>query len=112
MTGAWRGWGQAILGLSASRAWLASLALGFSCGLPFILVGQTLSAWLRQAGIERATIGMLAWVALLYTVKFLWAPFVDRLQLPLLHRLLGRRRSWMLLAQAGIVAGRRASCTP
>lgn len=80
----------------------ASLALGFSCGLPFILVGQTLSAWLRQAGIERATIGMLAWVALIYTIKFLWAPFVDRLKLPLLYRLLGRRRSWMLFAQIGI----------
>jgi PAT family beta-lactamase induction signal transducer AmpG len=81
----------------------AALALGFSCGLPFILVGQTLSAWLRQAGIERATIGMLSWVALLYTVKFLWAPFVDRLKLPVLHRLLGRRRSWMLLAQIAIL---------
>jgi PAT family beta-lactamase induction signal transducer AmpG len=81
---------------------LASLALGFSCGLPFILVGQTLSAWLRQSGIERATIGMLSWVALLYTVKFLWAPFVDRFRLPVLHGLLGRRRSWMLLAQCGI----------
>ena len=80
----------------------AALALGFSCGLPFILVGQTLSAWLRQVGIERATIGMLAWIALLYTVKFLWAPFVDRLKLPLLHGWLGRRRSWMLLAQLGI----------
>jgi MFS transporter, PAT family, beta-lactamase induction signal transducer AmpG len=80
----------------------ASLALGFSCGLPFILVGQTLSAWLRQSGIERATIGMLSWVALLYTIKFLWAPVVDRLNLPLLCRLLGRRRSWMLLAQLGI----------
>jgi PAT family beta-lactamase induction signal transducer AmpG len=102
--GALRGWGQAILVYRQPRM-AASLALGFSCGLPFILVGQTLSAWLRQAGIERATIGMLAWVALLYTVKFLWAPFVDRLQLPLLHRMLGRRRSWMLLAQIGIALG-------
>ncbi|HEV7633152.1 MAG TPA: MFS transporter [Steroidobacteraceae bacterium] len=101
MTAWWRGWGKAILVYRQPRM-AASLALGFSCGLPFILVGQTLSAWLRQAGIERATIGMLAWVALLYTIKFLWAPFIDRLQLPVLHRLLGRRRSWMLLAQIGI----------
>jgi PAT family beta-lactamase induction signal transducer AmpG len=81
------------------------LFLGFSAGLPFYLVFQTLSAWLRQDGIERATIGMLAWVGLVYTIKFLWSPIVDRLQLPLLFRLLGRRRSWMLLAQVGIAAG-------
>lgn len=80
----------------------ASLALGFSCGLPFILVGQTLTAWLRQSGIDRATIGMLTWIALIYTVKFLWAPFVDRLRLPLLAKVLGRRRSWMFIAQVGI----------
>jgi MFS transporter, PAT family, beta-lactamase induction signal transducer AmpG len=80
----------------------ASLALGFSCGLPFMLVFNTLSAWLRQEGIQRATIGMLAWVGLVYSIKFLWAPIVDRWELPLLYRLLGRRRSWMLLAQAGI----------
>lgn len=80
----------------------ASLALGFSCGLPFMLVFQTLSAWLRQEGIERSTIGMLAWVGLVYSIKFLWAPLVDRLELPLLFRWLGRRRSWMLLAQVGI----------
>ncbi|MEO6080844.1 MAG: MFS transporter [Steroidobacteraceae bacterium] len=79
---------------------IASLALGFSCGLPFMLVFNTLSAWLRQEGIQRATIGMLAWVGLVYSIKFLWAPIVDRWELPLLYRLLGRRRSWMLLAQA------------
>lgn len=80
----------------------ASLAFGFSCGLPFMLVFQTLSAWLRQVGVERSTIGMLAWVGLFYSIKFLWAPAVDRVQLPLLHRWLGRRRSWMLIAQIGI----------
>ncbi len=80
----------------------ASLAFGFSCGLPFMLVFQTLSAWLRQEGIERATIGMLGWVGILYSIKFLWAPIVDRVELPLLHRWLGRRRSWMLIAQIGL----------
>jgi len=81
------------------------LFLGFSAGLPFMLVFSTLSAWLREVGIERATIGMLSWVGIIYSIKFFWAPVVDRLPLPVLHRLLGRRRSWMLLAQAGIAVG-------
>ena len=81
------------------------LFLGFSAGLPFMLVFSTLSAWLREVGIERATIGMLSWVGIIYSIKFFWAPVVDRLPLPLLHRLLGRRRSWLLLAQAGIAVG-------
>jgi PAT family beta-lactamase induction signal transducer AmpG len=98
----WRGWGKAILVYRKPRM-VASLALGFSCGLPFMLVFQTLSAWLRQEGIQRATIGMLAWVGLVYSIKFLWAPVVDRLELPVLHRLLGRRRSWLLLAQVALV---------
>ena len=97
----WRGWGRAILVYRKPRM-AASLALGFSCGLPFMLVFQTLSAWLRQEGIERATIGMLAWVGLVYSIKFLWAPVVDRWELPVLHRWLGRRRSWMLLAQSAL----------
>src|ERR1700722_19943130 len=80
------------------------LFLGFASGLPFYLVYNTLSAWLRQQGIQRSTIGMLAWVGLIYTLELLWAPLVDRVPLPVLHRLLGRRRSWMLLAQLGIVA--------
>jgi PAT family beta-lactamase induction signal transducer AmpG len=90
------------------------LLLGFSAGLPFMLVFQTLSAWLRQVGIERATIGMLAWVGILYSIKFLWAPVVDRAPLPVLHRLLGRRRSWMLVAQIGVAIGlfRLAHCDP
>ncbi len=97
----WRAWGRAILTYRKPRM-AASLALGFSSGMPFMLVFQTLSAWLRQEGIERATIGMLAWVGLVYSVKFLWAPVVDRWELPVLHRLLGRRRSWILLTQIGV----------
>ncbi|HVW69316.1 MAG TPA: MFS transporter [Steroidobacteraceae bacterium] len=84
---------------------LSMLFLGYSAGLPFFLVFATLSAWLRQAGVVRSTIGMLAWVGILYSIKFLWAPIVDRVPLPLLHRLLGRRRAWMLLAQIGLAAG-------
>ena len=96
-----RSWLQAML-VYRQRPVLSMLFLGFSAGLPFYLVFQTLSAWLRQEGIERSTIGMLAWVGLFYTIKFLWAPIVDRVPLPILQRLLGRRRSWMLLAQLGI----------
>ena len=80
----------------------AMLFLGFSAGLPFFLVFQTFSAWLRQAGIERSTIGLLSYVGLVYSLKFLWAPIVDRVKLPVLHAALGRRRSWMLVAQVAV----------
>ncbi|MBD2747378.1 MFS transporter [Microvirga sp. BT688] len=75
------------------------LPLGFSSGLPFLLVFSTLSAWLREAGISRTEIGMLSWVALAYSFKFLWAPIVDRYDVPGLANLLGRRRGWMAFAQ-------------
>jgi PAT family beta-lactamase induction signal transducer AmpG len=100
----WRGWVDAVRAYRHPRV-AAMLFLGFSAGLPFMLVFSTLSAWLRESGIERATIGMLSWVGIIYTIKFFWAPVVDRLRLPVLHRLLGRRRSWMLVAQVGIVVG-------
>ena len=100
----WRGWADAVLAYRNPQV-AAMLFLGFSAGLPFMLVFSTLSAWLREVGIERATIGMLSWVGIIYTVKFFWAPVVDKLRLPVLHRLLGRRRSWMLLGQVGIAVG-------
>lgn len=81
------------------------LFLGFSAGLPLLLVFGTLSFWLREAGIDRSTIGFLSWVALAYAFKWAWAPLVDRLPLPWLTRRLGRRRSWMLFAQALVIAG-------
>ena len=99
-----RGW-RAALRVYAQPRMLSMLLLGFSAGLPFYLVYQSLSAWLRQAHIERSTIGMLAWVGLAYSLKFLWAPVIDRVPLPWLTRRLGRRRSWMLLAQLGIGLG-------
>ncbi|WP_029919257.1 AmpG family muropeptide MFS transporter [Nevskia soli] len=80
------------------------LYLGFSAGLPFLLVFSTLTAWLTQAGVKRATIGSFAWVGLTYTLKIVWAPVVDRVHLPLLGQL-GRRRSWMMLGQCGIALG-------
>ncbi|HTU67873.1 MAG TPA: MFS transporter [Steroidobacteraceae bacterium] len=96
-----RGWGAALR-VYGERPVLSMLFLGFSAGLPFYLVFSTLSAWLRTAHIDRATIGMLSWVGLMYSFKFLWAPAVDRVALPVLDRALGRRRSWMLVAQIGI----------
>ncbi|MEM8785048.1 MAG: AmpG family muropeptide MFS transporter [Pseudomonadota bacterium] len=100
---------------TATRTWLESLGvylqrpvvtmlfLGFSAGLPILLVFGTLSIWLREAGIERTTIGFFSWVALSYGLKFLWAPLIDQIRLPLLARLLGRRRSWLLVAQLAIM---------
>ena len=84
---------------------LRMLTLGFSAGLPLLLVLGTLSFRLREAGVDRATIGHLSWVGLAYGFKWVWAPLVDRLPIPLLTRALGRRRSWLLLAQLGVVAG-------
>ena len=99
-----RSWRNVLEVYSQPRV-ASMLFLGFSAGLPFYLVFSTLSAWLRQSGIHRGTIGMLSWVGILYSIKFLWAPLVDRLRLPVIQRLLGRRRAWMLLAQVGIVIG-------
>ena len=81
------------------------LTLGFSAGLPLLLVLGTLSFWLREAGLDRTTIGYLSWVGLAYAFKWVWSPLVDRLPLPLLTRWLGRRRSWLLLSQGMVMAG-------
>ena len=75
------------------------LLLGFASGLPFMLVGNTMGFWLREGGIELSTIGFLSWVGLAYSMKFLWAPVIDKVGAPILGRLLGRRRGWMALAQ-------------
>ena len=99
-----RTWKQA-LALYAQPASLRMLALGFSAGLPLLLVLGTLSFRLREAGIDRSTIGYLSWVGLAYGFKWVWAPLVDRLPLPWLTARLGRRRSWLLLAQAVIALG-------
>ena len=84
---------------------LAMLFLGFSAGVPFLLVFSTLSAWLTDEQISRSAIGFFSWIGITYSIKVIWAPVVDRLRLPLLTRLLGRRRGWMLLAQVGIASG-------
>ena len=77
--------------------------LGFAAGLPFLLLFGTLSFWLREAGIDKSTIGHLSWVGLLFAFKWVWAPLVDKVRLPVLGRL-GQRRSWLLLAQALAIA--------
>ena len=83
---------------------LVTLALGFSSGLPFLLVGNTFGFWLADEGASLTAIGFISWVGLAYSVKFLWAPLLDRLDVPLLGRL-GRRRGWMVLAQIIIGLG-------
>lgn len=85
------------------------LALGFSSGLPFLLTGNTFGYWLRDEGVSLKAIGFISWVGLAYTFKVLWAPLVDRLDVPLLGRL-GRRRGWMLLCQGLVAAGLVGMC--
>ncbi len=85
------------------RRVLVILFLGFSEGLPLALTGSTLSVWLREQGVSKTGIGLFALVTMPYALKFLWAPLIDRLRLPLLTRLFGRRRGWALVTQAGLM---------
>ncbi len=87
-----------------SRKAATMLAFGFSSGLPYALLIGTLNAWLGEVGVKLATIGVLSWIGLSYSFKFLWSPLVDRLALPGLERL-GRRKSWILLCQIVLVIG-------
>ncbi|MGE5160016.1 MAG: AmpG family muropeptide MFS transporter [Betaproteobacteria bacterium] len=103
-TGPARRWSDAVR-VYLEPASLRMFFLGFGAGLPLLLVLGTLSFRLREAGIDRTTIGYLSWVGLAYGIKWAWAPLVDRLPLPGLTRALGRRRGWLLLAQAGVIAG-------
>src|ERR1700754_845734 len=78
---------------------LIVLFLGFSSGLPLALSGSTLLVWMRESGVDLGTIGLFALVGTPYTLKFLWAPLVDALHVPLLTQWLGRRRGWLVFAQ-------------
>ncbi len=93
-----QGWRE-VLGNLRQRKVLAMLLLGFSSGLPIYLVGNTLGFWMRKEGIELDTIGFLSWVGLAYSLKFLWAPIIDKTDVPVLGRMFGRRRGWTLLSQ-------------
>jgi PAT family beta-lactamase induction signal transducer AmpG len=86
------------------RRVLIVLLLGFSSGLPLALSGTTLLVWMREAGVDLGTIGLFALVGTPYTLKFLWAPVVDALHVPVLSRLLGRRRGWLMLSQILLMA--------
>src|SRR3712207_6935694 len=81
------------------------LALGYSAGLPFLLVFGTLSTLLRESGVPLTTIGLFSYLALAYSFKFLWSPLVDAFDVPVLPRLVGRRRAWMMTCQALVAAG-------
>jgi len=91
------------LGLIWHRQTWVMLCLGFSAGLPILLIFSSLSLWLREAGVERATVTFFSWAALGYSFKFVWAPLVDRLPLPGLTQWLGLRRSWLLLSQVCVI---------
>jgi len=91
------------LRLYRERRVVTMLFLGFSSGLPLLLVFGTLSRWLSEAGVERSTIGFISWVALAYGFKWVWAPLVDRMPIPFLTRHMGRRRAWLFTAQAAVI---------
>jgi PAT family beta-lactamase induction signal transducer AmpG len=96
-----KGWKLLKAALKTRKA-ATMLAFGFSSGLPFALLIGTLNAWLGDAKVNLATIGVLSWIGLSYAFKFLWSPLVDRAKLPLLGEL-GRRKSWIVLCQAGLI---------
>jgi len=97
------GWREVLQGLRHRNVALL-LLLGFAAGLPFMLVGNTLGFWLRSEGVDLGAIGFLSWVGIAYSMKFLWAPIVDRTRAPLFGRF-GRRRGWLLLAQSLVAGG-------
>ncbi len=92
------------LAVYLKRRVLVVLLLGFSSGLPLVLVGSTLQAWMTQSHVDVRTIGLFAAVGIPYSIKFVWAPFVDALNVPLLSRLLGRRRGWLMFTQIWLMA--------
>src|SRR5688572_19746923 len=96
---------RSALGVYAERPALVMVALGFSAGLPYFLIFDTLSAWLRASGLSLEVIGFFSLVTLVSSFKFLWAPFVDRGRVPVLTGWLGHRRSWMLVCQGLIMLG-------
>src|SRR3984957_8782961 len=92
------------LAVYLQRRVLIVMFLGFSSGLPLALSGSTLLIWMRESGVNLGTIGLFALVGTPYTVKFVWAPLIDALDVPVLSKLLGRRRGWLLLSQLLLIA--------
>jgi len=97
-------WREILLIYTNPRV-IAMTFLGFSGGLPFLLVFSTLTAWLTEGNVSRSTIGFFAWIGITYSTKVLWAPVVDSIRVPFLTNILGQRRSWMLIGQIGIASG-------
>lgn len=95
-------WREACSVYTKART-ISMLFLGISAGIPLLLIFSSLSWWLIEAGIERATVTYFSWAALAYSFKFIWSPLVDRLPIPVLNHVLGRRRSWLLAAQISVV---------
>ena len=91
------------------RSWLhprviTMLFLGFSAGIPILLIFSTLSAWLTEAGVKKSAVTFFSWAALGYSFKFVWAPLIDRMPLPYLTRKVGRRRAWMVVSQLCVMS--------
>ncbi len=95
-------WTEAVAAFLHPRV-VAMLFLGFSAGIPILMIFSSLSLWLREAGVERASVTFFSWAALGYSFKFVWAPLVDKLPVPLLTARLGRRRAWMLVSQVAVI---------
>lgn len=95
---------SAWLAIYREPAALRLFFLGFSSGLPLLLVLGTLSFWMREVGVDLKSIGFMSWVGLCWGMKWLWSPLVDKLSIPVLSARLGRRRAWMLAAQLGLIA--------
>lgn len=96
------GWKSAFTAFLDRRA-LIMLFLGFSAGIPILLIFSSLSLWLGEAGIDKSAVTFFSWAALGYSFKFVWAPLVDELPVPFLTKKLGRRRAWLLIAQVLII---------
>lgn len=96
------GWVSAFKAFLDRRA-LIMLFLGFSAGIPILLIFSSLSLWLGEAGIDKSAVTFFSWAALGYSFKFVWAPLIDELPVPVLTKMLGRRRAWLLIAQCLIV---------
>lgn len=97
-----RSWKKTLRSWSEPKA-IAMLFLGFSAGIPILLIFSTLSVWLREAGVSRSAVTFFSWAALGYSFKFIWAPLIDLLPLPVLTKMLGRRRGWLLLSQVLLI---------
>src|SRR5262249_48835793 len=97
-----RSWRDALEVYLQRRVLIVGL-LGFSGGVPIVLIGSTLQAWMKESGIDIRTIGLYGAVATAYNIKFFWSPVVDALDVPILSRLLGRRRGWLMLSQIALI---------